>query len=84
MSQITDWAAAEQADLTTISTTLDGVVTGIEALDAKITELQTSGTLSPADQAALDSIKAASAALLTKAEAISTAAPTSPPAAPGA
>ena len=29
MSQITDWAAAEQADLSTIQATLNGIVTGI-------------------------------------------------------
>lgn len=76
MSQITDWAAKEQADLTAISATLDGLVTGIAALDAKITALQNSpGTLSAADQAALDGIAAASAALVTKSAAISTAPP---------
>jgi hypothetical protein len=71
MSQITDWAAQEQADLASISTTLDGIVTGIAALDALITSLQTSpGTLSAADQAALDSIQAASKALVAKSGAI--------------
>ncbi len=76
MSQITDWAAQEQADLTTISGTLDTIVSGIAALDALITSLQNSpGTLSAADQAALDSIQSASKALVTKSGAISTAAP---------
>ena len=39
MSQVTDWAAKEQADLTAISTTLDGLVAGIAALDTLITNL---------------------------------------------
>jgi hypothetical protein len=80
MSQITDWAATEQADLTTISTTLDAVVTGVAALDALIVGFQNSpGTLSATDQAALDAIVAASAALVTKSAAISTVAPGTPP-----
>ena len=82
MSQITDWAAAEQADLTQISTTLDAIVAGVTALDTLITNFQNSpGTLSAPDQAALDGIQAASKALVSKASAISTAPPT-PPAAP--
>ncbi len=80
MSAITDWAAKESADLTTISTTLDGVVTGIAALDALITNFQDStGTLSAADQAALDGIQAASKVLVTKSAGISVAPPTPPP-----
>ena len=79
MSKITDWAAAEQADLAQISTTLDGIVTGVAALDTLITNFQNSpGTLAPADQAALDAIQAASKALVTKAAAISVAPPSAP------
>jgi len=79
MSQITDWAAAEQVQLTAISTTLDAVVVGIAALDVLITNFQNSpGTLSTADQAALDGIQAASAALVTKSGAISVTPPVSP------
>lgn len=74
MSAITDWAAQEQADLTAISTTLDGIVTGVQNLDTLIQQLQ-SGTLNAADQAALDAVKTASAALVTKSAAISTAPP---------
>ena len=82
MSAITDWAAQEQADLAAISTTLDNIVTGIAALDKLITDFQNSpGTLSAADQAALDAIKAASGALVSKAQAISVTPPTPPPAA---
>jgi len=67
MSAITDWATKEQANLDAISGTLDGIVTGIAALDALITSLQNSnGTLSASDQAALDAIQASSASLVTK------------------
>lgn len=81
MSQITDWAAKEQADLTDISSTLDGIASGVLALDALIVNFQNSpGTLSAEDQAALDGIVAASAALKTKAAAISVTPPgTTPP-----
>ena len=80
MSVITDWAAQEQADLSAISNTLDTVVAGIAALDTLITNLQNSpGTLSAADQAALDSIQAASKALVAKSSAISVTPPTTPP-----
>jgi hypothetical protein len=77
MSVITDWAATEQADLTAIATTLNGVVTGIQALDAQITALQQqlAGGLSADDQAALTAIKTASDALVTQAQSISTAPP---------
>ncbi len=85
MSKITDWAAAEQADLTTISTTLDAVVSGVAALDALIVAFQNSpGTLSPSDQAALDGIQAASKALVAKSAAISVTPPPPPPPPPGA
>lgn len=79
MSAITDWAAKEQADLDAISGTLDGVVTGIKALDDKITALQSSpGTLSAEDQAALDAIQQASKALVAKSQAISVTPPAPP------
>ena len=72
MSQVTDWAAKEQADLDAISTTLDGIVAGVAALDVLITNFQNSpGTLSAADQAALDAIQAKSKDVVAKAAAIS-------------
>lgn len=71
MSKITDWAAQEQADMSAISGTLDGIVAGIAALDTLITNFQNSqGTLSAADQAALDGIQTASSSLKTKAAGI--------------
>ncbi len=81
MSQITDWAAKEQANLDSISKTLDGIVAGIAALDVLIQNFQNSpGTLSPSDQAALDAIVASSGNLVTKSAAISVTPPTPPPA----
>ncbi len=74
MSQITDWAATEQADLTAIKGTLTSIVTGVTALDALISQLQTEG-LPPSDVAALAAVKAASAALVIQAAAISVAPP---------
>jgi hypothetical protein len=80
-SQITDWAATEQADLAAVATTLNGIATGVAALDAQIVAFQASpGTISATDQAALDSIVTASAALNTQAQAIVV----TPPAAPAA
>ena len=79
MSKITDWAANMQVSLAAVSATLDSIVAGVAALDTLITNFQNSpGTLAPADQAALDGIQAASAALVTKSAAISVAPPTPP------
>lgn len=83
MSLITDQAAKIQANFDTLNTELDGIATGIAALDTLITGLQNSpGTLSPEDQAALDAIQAASGALATKAAAIVTAPPATAPTTP--
>lgn len=82
MSKLTDWAAQEEADLSAISATLDGVVAGVANLNKLITDFQNSpGTLSADDQAALDRIQAASKTLVDKAASIKTDAPT-PPTAP--
>ena len=79
MSKITDQAAAEKADLDAISAKLDAVTAGIAALDKLITDFQNSpGTLSPADQAAVDAIQKAVADLRTKAEAVDTTPPAPP------
>ncbi len=76
MSKITDLAAQEQSDFAKISTSLDGIITGITALDKLITDLRTNGsTLSADDLAALDAIRKASGDLVAKAAAISTDAP---------
>jgi predicted transcriptional regulator len=76
MSAITDWAAKEQADLSAISATLDGIAAGILNLDQMIQRLQNSpGPLGPDDQAALDAISGASKNLATKASSISVTPP---------
>jgi hypothetical protein len=73
---LSDELAGTSANQAATSTALDVIATGVLALDALIVAFQNSpGTLSPGDQAALDGIFAASAALSTKASAISTAAP---------
>jgi hypothetical protein len=57
VQSITDFAAATQANF-------DKIAQGIQSLDDQITAFQNSpGTLSAADQAALDGIQAASARL---------------------
>jgi hypothetical protein len=79
MSQITDWAAQEQADLTAISNTLDAVVAGVATLDKMIADFQNSpGTMSAADQTALDNLQAFSKTVVAKASAISVAPPVPP------
>lgn len=76
MSKITDFAAATQANFDALSASLDGITTGIAALDTLITNFQNSpGTLSAADQASLDGIQAASQSLAAKAAAVSTTPP---------
>jgi hypothetical protein len=78
-SAIQIFAAAEQATLTSLSTALTALATGVAALDALITQLQNSpGTISPADQALLDQIQAQSQANLAQANAISTTPPGQP------
>jgi hypothetical protein len=79
MSQITDWAVGQRADLSAISATLDAIVTGIAALDKLITDFQNSpGVLSPSDQAALDAVQSASKALVTKSAGIVVTPPAPP------
>lgn len=76
---IATFAAAEQAQIDAANAALDGIVTGIAALDAMIQAFQNSpGTLSPADQAMLDGIVTASTALAQRAAAVSTAPPPPP------
>lgn len=71
MSAITDFAAKEKVSLAGIASTLDSIAAGVAALDVLIQNFQNStGTLSAADQTALDEISAASTALATKATAI--------------
>ncbi len=76
MATVQDFINAEGPVLASLGTALTALSTGVKALDDLITQLQNSpGTLSPADQAALDQIQATSQALVAQANAISTAAP---------
>ena len=79
MSQVSDFATAVQSAFDKVNSDLDTITTGIANLDALITAFQNSpGTLSAADQAALDGIQAASQALVTKADAVSVVPPVAP------
>ena len=79
MSAISDFATAVQASFDKVSADLDTIVTGIANLDSMITAFQNSpGTLSAADQAALDGIQTASQALVKKADAVVVTPPTPP------
>jgi hypothetical protein len=80
MSQITDWAAAEEADLTNIKTTLNSIVAGVAALDALIQALPVAPVLTQADLDALTAVKTASDDLVTQAQAINVGPPAAPPA----
>jgi pectin methylesterase-like acyl-CoA thioesterase len=71
MSQLTDWAATENADLTAINANLNAIVTTVANLSAHIAAFNNSpGTLSASDQAAIDAIKATSDTLVTQSAAI--------------
>jgi hypothetical protein len=91
-SAIQAWAAGEAVILQAAAAAVTNLGTGVLALDGAITAFQNSpGTISPADQAALDAIQASSNALVTQAKAISTTPPGQavplipiPPAAPSA
>ncbi len=79
MSKVTDFAAKEQTDIDALNAKLDAIASGVIALEAKITELQNTVTgLTPEEQAALDAVATASDALVVKANAIDTTAPTTP------
>lgn len=81
MSVLSDQLGAVQSTLDGLSTKIDAIGTGIQALDDLITKFQNSpGTLGAADQAALDAIQKASTALVAKVDALNVA-PPAPPAA---
>lgn len=81
MSAISDFAAKQNAHNAKVSADLDTINTGITNLNALIATLQNSaGTVTPEDQATLDQIEAAGAALETKADALANVTPPTPPA----
>jgi len=83
MSKFTDWADQEDADLAGIKDLLNGISSGIAALDAEIAAFNnSSGTLSAADQTRLDNIQASTQALKALAAGISTTPPSATPPTP--
>jgi predicted nucleic acid-binding Zn-ribbon protein len=81
MSAISDYAAAQAAFNTEVSSDLDAIQTAITALNAQITTLQNSpGPISPADQATLNDLQTAGKALQDKADALAGKTPPTPPA----
>jgi len=83
MSAISDFAAKQNAFNTEIGADLDAIVAAVKALNDQITTLQNSpGTITPADQATLDSLQAAGLALQTKADTTAGKTPPTPPAGP--
>ena len=80
MSAVSDFATVVNAAFAKVNTDLDAITAGIANLDALITAFQNSpGTLSAADQAALDGIQTASQALVAKVDAVVVTPPTPPP-----
>lgn len=73
---INAFAAAEKTVLDSLVTALNGIATGVKALDDLITTLQNSpGTITAADQATLDAMQTQSKAILAQVAAINTAPP---------
>ena len=69
MSAISDYAAKQAAYNTAVSSDLDAIQAQITTLNTLITTLQDSaGTVTPEDQATIDSLQAAGTALATKAD----------------
>jgi hypothetical protein len=80
MSAISDFAVKQNAHNAKVSSDLDAINTGISNLNALIATLQNSaGTVTPEDQATLDQIEAAGAALETKADALANVQPPAVP-----
>lgn len=80
MSVLSDYAGKVKAFNDRISAAIDGLSNDVEALTAKITELQNSpGAITPEDQALLDEAQAQAEALATKAEALDQMNPPTPP-----
>ncbi len=81
MSVISDYAAKVNAFQDRVDTAITGIGGDIDALNAEILKLQnTSGAITPEDQALLDGIQARSEAIATKLEALDALTPPPPPA----
>lgn len=82
MSKISEFAGQVSTSFEKIQIGVDGIKGDVDALNAKITELQNSaGTVSPEDQALLDDVQAKAGALADKV-AVLDAETTNVPAAP--
>lgn len=85
MSKISEFAQAVAGSFDTIAASVDGLTTDVKTLNDKITELQnSSGVISPEDQALLDEIQAEAQALAGKLATLDdqTSAPPAPPVEP--
>ncbi len=80
MSAVSDFAAKVKAYNDRQDAAITGVSSDIDALNAKIAELQsTQGQITPEDQALLDDIQARGDAIATKLEALDNLTPPPPP-----
>lgn len=80
MSAISDFAAKQNAFNDRIDAAVAGVTADVQVLNDKIAELQnSSGQISPEDQASLDAIEARGQALTDKLEALDALTPPKPP-----
>lgn len=71
MSAISDYAASVKSSFDELSTAVDGVSADVAQLKATIDKLQNSpGTISPEDQATLDSLQAQAKTLADKVKAL--------------
>ena len=82
MSAISDFAAKQNAFNDRQDAAVEGLTTDVNALKAEIQKLQNSpGTITPEDQASLDSLQARAEGIATKLEALDALTPPTPPAA---
>jgi len=80
MSKISEFADRQKAFNDRQSTAVDGLVADVKALNDKITELQnTTGEITPEDQALLDDIEARNKVIAEKLEALDAQTPPTPP-----
>lgn len=80
MSAVSDFAAKVNAFNDRVDAAITGISGDIDALNAKILELQnTSGAITPEDQALLDAIQARGEAVATKLEALDAMTAPTPP-----
>ncbi len=76
MSKISEFAAKQKAHNERIETAVGGLTEDVKTLNDKITELQeSSGQVTPEDQALLDELQAQGEALATKLEALDNVTP---------